>query len=164
MIISKTPFRMSFFGGGTDYPALYQKHGGAVLSTAIDKYCYLTCRYLPPFFEHRFRILYSLIETVREVREIKHPAVRAGSWNHQRDHRIPALQPARAWQGCFGMDISVLVLQFALSLPLGEQQNTKNASSLGRRDEFTPEQRFWQGRNWKAFRFAAVSSLSKIRK
>jgi D-glycero-alpha-D-manno-heptose-7-phosphate kinase len=68
---------MSFFGGGTDYPAWYQKHGGAVLSTAIDKYCYLTCRYLPPFFEHRFRILYSVIETVREVREIKHPAVRA---------------------------------------------------------------------------------------
>lgn len=77
MIISRTPFRISFFGGGTDYPAWYQKNGGAVLSTAIDKYCYLTCRYLPPFFEHRFRILYSVIETVREVNEIKHPAVRA---------------------------------------------------------------------------------------
>jgi len=76
MIISKTPYRMSFFGGGTDYPAWYRKHGGAVLSTVIDKYCYLTCRYLPPFFEHRFRILYSIIETVREVGEIRHPAVR----------------------------------------------------------------------------------------
>jgi D-glycero-alpha-D-manno-heptose-7-phosphate kinase len=76
MIISRTPFRVSFFGGGTDYPAWYEKHGGAVLSTAIDKYCYLTCRYLPPFFEHRYRILYSVIETVREVGEIRHPAVR----------------------------------------------------------------------------------------
>jgi D-glycero-alpha-D-manno-heptose-7-phosphate kinase len=77
MIISRTPFRVSFFGGGSDYPAWYRAHGGAVLSTAIDKYCYLTCRYLPPFFEHRYRILYSRIETVRTVEEIQHPAVRA---------------------------------------------------------------------------------------
>lgn len=76
MIISRTPFRISFFGGGSDYPAWYRNHGGAVLSTAIDKYCYLTCRYLPPFFEHRFRVLYSKIETVQEVSEIQHPAVR----------------------------------------------------------------------------------------
>ena len=52
MIISRTPFRMSFFGGGTDYPAWFEKHKGAVLATTIDKYCYITCRYLPPFFEH----------------------------------------------------------------------------------------------------------------
>lgn len=76
MIISRTPFRVSFFGGGSDYPSWYRRHGGAVLSTAIDKYCYLTCRYLPPFFEHRHRILYSKIEMVREVSEIQHPAVR----------------------------------------------------------------------------------------
>ena len=76
MIISRTPFRISFFGGGSDYPEWFREHGGAVLSTAIDKYCYLTCRYLPPFFQHRFRILYSKIETVSQVSEIEHPAVR----------------------------------------------------------------------------------------
>jgi D-glycero-alpha-D-manno-heptose-7-phosphate kinase len=76
MIISRTPFRISFFGGGTDYPVWYRENGGAVLATSIDKYCYLTCRYLPPFFEHRSRIVWSQIEDVREVSQIKHPAVR----------------------------------------------------------------------------------------
>ena len=77
MIISRTPYRISFFGGGTDYPAWYQEHGGAVLATAIDKYCYLTCRYLPPFFEHKTRVVYSKIETVQSVDEIIHPSIRA---------------------------------------------------------------------------------------
>jgi D-glycero-alpha-D-manno-heptose-7-phosphate kinase len=76
MIISRTPFRISFFGGGTDYPAWYRNHGGAVLATTIDKYCYLTCRYLPPFFEHRFRVVYSVIENCQTIDEIAHPAVR----------------------------------------------------------------------------------------
>jgi D-glycero-alpha-D-manno-heptose-7-phosphate kinase len=77
VIISRTPFRISFFGGGTDYPAWYSEHGGAVLSTTIDKYCYITCRYLPPFFEHRHRVVYSKVENVVEVAEIQHPVVRA---------------------------------------------------------------------------------------
>ena len=76
MIISRTPFRISFFGGGTDYPAWYRNHGGAVLATTIDKYCYITCRYLPPFFSHRYRVAYSKIETCHKVEEIQHPAVR----------------------------------------------------------------------------------------
>lgn len=76
MIISRTPFRISFFGGGTDYPAWYHKHGGAVLATTIDKYCYLTCRYLPPFFEQRFRVVWSRIERCQTIDEIAHPAVR----------------------------------------------------------------------------------------
>jgi D-glycero-alpha-D-manno-heptose-7-phosphate kinase len=76
MIISRTPFRISFFGGGTDYPAWYRKHGGAVLATAIDKYCYLSCRYLPPFFEHRIRLVYSKIENCQAVEEIAHPSAR----------------------------------------------------------------------------------------
>jgi galactokinase/mevalonate kinase-like predicted kinase len=76
MIISRTPFRISFFGGGTDYPAWYRQHGGAVLATTIDKYCYLTCRYLPPFFEHRIRVVYSKIENYQRADEIRHPAVR----------------------------------------------------------------------------------------
>lgn len=77
MIISRTPFRISFFGGGTDYPIWYEDHGGAVLSTTIDKYCYLTCRYLPPFFEHKHRIVYSKIDTVNRINDIRHPAARA---------------------------------------------------------------------------------------
>ncbi|MBU0672166.1 MAG: kinase [Candidatus Margulisbacteria bacterium] len=77
MIISKTPFRISFFGGGTDYPAWYEENGGAVLSTSIDKYCYISLRYLPPFFEHRHRIVYSITETVSSIDEIKHPVVKA---------------------------------------------------------------------------------------
>jgi D-glycero-alpha-D-manno-heptose-7-phosphate kinase len=76
MIVSRTPFRISFFGGGTDYPGWYREHGGAVLATTIDKYCYLTCRYLPPFFEHRYRIVYSFIERVGKLDELKHPSAR----------------------------------------------------------------------------------------
>jgi len=77
MIITRTPFRISFFGGGTDYPTWYREHGGSVLATTIDKYCYISCRYLPPFFEHKHRIVYSFIENVQTIEEIQHPAVRA---------------------------------------------------------------------------------------
>lgn len=77
MIISRTPFRMSFFGGGTDYHGWYNENKGAVLATTFDKYCYITCRYLPPFFEHKSRIIYSVIEHVKEnIDEIDHPSVR----------------------------------------------------------------------------------------
>jgi len=76
MLIIRTPFRISFFGGGTDYPVWYKKNGGAVLGTTIDKYCYITCRYLPPFFEHKHRIVYSLAELVQDIDEIRHPSVR----------------------------------------------------------------------------------------
>jgi D-glycero-alpha-D-manno-heptose-7-phosphate kinase len=77
VIISKTPFRVSFFGGGTDYPVWFRENGGAVLSSSIDKYAYLTCRILPPFFEYHYRISYTLIELTKDVKDIKHPAVRA---------------------------------------------------------------------------------------
>jgi D-glycero-alpha-D-manno-heptose-7-phosphate kinase len=77
VIITRTPYRISFFGGGTDYPAWIREHGGAVLATAIDKYCYITCRRLPPFFEHKHRIVYSVIESVTSNDQIQHPAVRA---------------------------------------------------------------------------------------
>lgn len=77
MIITRTPFRISLFGGGTDYPKWYRDHGGAVLGMAIDKYCYISLRRLPPFFAHRHRIVYSRIENVSEISEIEHPAVRA---------------------------------------------------------------------------------------
>jgi D-glycero-alpha-D-manno-heptose-7-phosphate kinase len=76
MIISRTPFRISFFGGGTDYPGWYMENGGAVLGTSINKYCYITCRYLPPFFDHRIRIQYTKTEACRSIEEIQHPSVR----------------------------------------------------------------------------------------
>lgn len=76
MIISRTPFRISFFGGGSDYPAWYKKNGGSVLATTINKYCYLTVRYLPPFFEHKYRIAYSKIESCKTINQIIHPSVR----------------------------------------------------------------------------------------
>jgi D-glycero-alpha-D-manno-heptose-7-phosphate kinase len=76
MIITKAPHRISFFGGGTDYPSYYLEHGGKVIGGAIDKYCYITCRELPPFFEHKHRIVYSKIENVNQLDEIVHPSVR----------------------------------------------------------------------------------------
>lgn len=78
MIISRTPYRLSFFGGGTDYPQWSCREEGAVLSTTIDKYCYVSCRYLPPFFNIKHRVVWSHIETVSSIAEILHPAVREG--------------------------------------------------------------------------------------
>lgn len=77
MIISRTPFRISFFGGGSDYAPWFREHGGQVIGTTIDKYCYLSVRPLPPFFEHRNRIVWSKIEMVNSIDEIEHPTVRA---------------------------------------------------------------------------------------
>lgn len=77
MIITRTPFRISFFGGGTDFPAWYQEHGGAVLSTTIDRYCYVSLRKLPPFFDYKHKIVFfSKQEAFDTVDEIEHPAVR----------------------------------------------------------------------------------------
>ena len=76
MIINRTPFRLSFLGGGTDYPSWYLKHGGSTLSTSINKYCYISCRALPPFFEHKIRVVYSKIELCKSFEDIQHPAVR----------------------------------------------------------------------------------------
>jgi D-glycero-alpha-D-manno-heptose-7-phosphate kinase len=76
MIISRTPFRISFFGGGTDYPVWFNENDGAVLSVTIDKYCYITCRYLPPFFDYKHRLVYSQREEVDQIDQIDHPSVR----------------------------------------------------------------------------------------
>jgi D-glycero-alpha-D-manno-heptose-7-phosphate kinase len=76
MIITRTPLRISFFGGGTDYPVWYRNYGGSVLSTTIDKSCYITCRHLPPFFEYHSRISYSRVENVNDNSAIEHPSVR----------------------------------------------------------------------------------------
>ena len=76
MIISKTPYRISFFGGGSDYPSWYLKNGGAVLSTTINKHIYISCRNLPAYFEHKYRIVWSRIENVKYISQIKHKAVK----------------------------------------------------------------------------------------
>ena len=78
MIITQTPFRMSFFGGGTDMEEFFNEYGGAVLSTTFDKYCYVDVRHLPPFFEHTSELIYSKMERVADVDDIKHPAIRNG--------------------------------------------------------------------------------------
>jgi D-glycero-alpha-D-manno-heptose-7-phosphate kinase len=77
MVITCTPLRISFFGGGTDYPVWYREHGGSVLATTINKCCYITCRRLPPFFEYHTRVSYSRVENVVKNNEIVHPSVRA---------------------------------------------------------------------------------------
>ncbi len=77
MIITSTPLRISFFGGGTDYPVWYRQYGGSVLSTTIDKSCFITCRWLPPFFEYHSRISYTKVENVNRNVDIQHPSVRA---------------------------------------------------------------------------------------
>lgn len=76
MIITRTPFRMSFFGGGTDMESFFREHGGAVISTTFDKYCYVNVRHLPRFFDYTNELVYSRMERVRNISEIEHPAIR----------------------------------------------------------------------------------------
>lgn len=85
VVITRTPYRISFFGGGTDYPSWFTEHGGGVLATTIDKYCYIAARRLPPFFDYRYRVSWSKIETVKERGEIKHRGV-LGCLSHLDDH------------------------------------------------------------------------------
>jgi D-glycero-alpha-D-manno-heptose-7-phosphate kinase len=77
MIVTTTPYRISFFGGGTDYRGWFEEHGGQVLAGSINRYCHLSCRNFPPFFEFKYRVVWSEIEKVNDTRDIQHPAVRA---------------------------------------------------------------------------------------
>ena len=76
MIITRTPYRVSFFGGGTDLPVWYKEYGGAVLTCTIDKYCYLCVRHMPAFLGSKYRVFWSKMETVNTIEEIQHPGVR----------------------------------------------------------------------------------------
>lgn len=131
MIITRTPLRISFFGGGTDYPVWYREHGGAVLSTTIDKCCYLTCRRLPPFFEYHSRISYSKVENVSQNSAIEHPSVRGclqflGMDEGIELHHVADL-PARTGLGTS----SAFTVGFLLGLyALKEQMRNKHALSL----------------------------------
>lgn len=119
MIVTRTPLRISFFGGGTDYPAWYREHGGSVISTTIDKYCYINCRRMPPFFEYRSRISYSKIESVGRNSDIQHPAVRGclqflGIEEGLEVHHIADL-PARAGLGTSSaFTVGLLLALYAL--------------------------------------------------
>lgn len=103
MVISRVPFRVSFFGGGTDYPSWYRRFGGAVLSTTINKYCYLSVRRLPPFFEHSIRLAYSQVEHCTELGQIRHPGFREILRFHGITHGVEAHYdsdlPARSGMG-----------------------------------------------------------------
>lgn len=131
MIITRTPLRISFFGGGTDYPVWYREHGGAVLSTTIDKCCYITCRRLPPFFEYHSRISYSKVENVAQNSAIEHPSVRGclqflGMEEGIELHHVADL-PARTGLGTS----SAFTVGFLLGLyALKEQMRNKHALAL----------------------------------
>ena len=105
MIITRTPYRISFFGGGTDYPSWFLKNGGAVISATIDKYIFISSRFLPPFFEKRHRIVWSRVEAVNKFTEIEHPVIREGlkylKFNQARglDIHYQADLPARSGMG-----------------------------------------------------------------
>lgn len=102
MIITKTPFRMSFFGGGTDVPEFFNEYGGSVLSTTFDKYCYVNVRHLPPFFDYHTELMYSKTERIISLEDIRHPAIRnAMKWLDMKDVRLTyeADLPARSGLG-----------------------------------------------------------------
>ena len=103
MIITKTPYRISFFGGGTDLNQWFKENGGAVISTTIDKYCYITCRYLPNFFPHNYRFVYSKVEEVTKINDIEHPAIRGilnnMNWNKGIEVHHDGDLPARSGLG-----------------------------------------------------------------
>src|SRR5215467_6584958 len=131
MVITSTPLRVSFFGGGTDYPIWYREHGGSVLSTTIDKSCFITCRWLPPFFEYHSRVSYSKVENVMRNDAIEHNSVRGclqfmGMDQGVEVHHIADL-PARTGLGTS----SAFTVGFLLGLyALREQLRNKHALAV----------------------------------
>jgi D-glycero-alpha-D-manno-heptose-7-phosphate kinase len=127
MIITSTPLRISFFGGGTDYPIWYRQYGGSVLSTTIDKSCFITCRWLPPFFDYHSRVSYSTVENVTHNKLIQHPSVRA-CLQHLRIeegielHHIADL-PARSGLGTSSsFTVGLLLALYALKNQMRDKQ------------------------------------------
>jgi D-glycero-alpha-D-manno-heptose-7-phosphate kinase len=128
MVITSTPLRISFFGGGTDYPVWSREHGGAVLSTTINKRCYITCRRMPPFFEYHSRISYSRVENVRRNDAIEHPSVRGclqflGIQEGMEIHHVADL-PARAGLGTSSaFTVGLLLGLYALQNRMRDKQS-----------------------------------------
>ena len=127
MIITKTPYRISFFGGGSDYPQWYNYNQGQVLSATINKHIYITCRFLPNFFRHKYRIVWSKIENVENINQIKHKVVK-NLLNFYKIKRGVEIHydgdlPARSGMGsssCFTVG-----LMRALNVLNGEKKNIK---------------------------------------
>ena len=128
MIITRTPLRISFFGGGTDYPVWYREHGGAVLATTINKSCYISCRRLPPFFEYHSRISYSKVENVDDNAAIEHPSVRGclqymGINEGIEIHHVADL-PARTGLGTSSaFTVGLLLALYALQSQMRDKHN-----------------------------------------
>lgn len=115
MIITKTPFRISFFGGGTDYHSFYKEYGGSVISSSFDKYCYVTVGHLPRFFDYSNQVIYSKIERTKTIEEIEHPLVRnAMKYLNMNELRIDyeADLPARSGLGTSSSFAVGLLLAF----------------------------------------------------
>lgn len=137
MIITQTPFRMSFFGGGTDFSGFYNEHGGAVISTTFDKYCYVTVRHLPRFFNYKTHLSYSQNEQVDSYDEIKHPAIRnAMQWLDMHEIRLTYESdlPARSGLGTSSsFAVGMLEAFYALKgLYAGKRQLADDAIYLER--------------------------------
>lgn len=137
MIITKTPFRMSFFGGGTDYEEFYNEYGGSVISTTFDKFCYVTVRHMPRFFNYKNQLTYAKIERVNEIDEIGHPAIRnAMKYLDMREIRLvyEADLPARSGIGSSSsFAVGMLNAFYALKGKyVGAEQLAKDAIYLER--------------------------------
>ena len=140
MIISKTPYRISFFGGGSDFPEHFRQYGSSVLACAINKYCFLNVRRLPPFFEHKYRAVYSRIENISEINEFQHPSVKAVlkyfdlpegiSVIHDGD--IPARSPGFNAPSSGTNSMVLLLTQYAFPFNEGEKLNGLFFNSLFR--------------------------------
>jgi len=134
MILTKTPYRISFFGGGTDYPQWYLKNGGEVISSTIDKYIYISCRDLPSFFDHKYRIVYSKLEMVKEISKIQHLPIRVILKDMEKKIKeIPGLEihyngqlPARSGMG--SSSSFVVGLMNTVNRYFGFKLNKKNLS------------------------------------
>jgi D-glycero-alpha-D-manno-heptose-7-phosphate kinase len=129
MIITKTPFRVSLFGGGTDHPDWFNKYGGAVVSMAIDKYCYISAREFPPFFDHKYRISYSKIERVNHPDQIEHPAVREAIKNFLPEKGLE-IQHHADLPGRSGLGSSSAFAVGLINALLGLDGQEKNASEI----------------------------------
>jgi D-glycero-alpha-D-manno-heptose-7-phosphate kinase len=155
MIISRTPFRISLFGGGTDYPTWFREHGGSVIGTAIDKYCYISVRRLPPFFEHKTKIIYSRVELVKEVSEIEHPAVRGilteMGINEGLEIHHDADLPARSGLGSSSaFTVGLLNALHALSSRMISKRNL-GREAIHIEQEILKENVGWQDQLWAAY-------------
>ena len=133
MILSKTPYRISFFGGGTDYPQWYLENGGEVISSTIDKYIYISCRNLPSFFDHKYRVVYSKLEMVKEISKIQHLPVRMILQDIKKKKKIPGLEihyngqlPARSGMGSSSSFVVGLIN--TINSYFGLKLNKKNLS------------------------------------